>query len=138
MKVRDSENNTFPFQNHPQLTFRITFPFVQAFIVLLSLAVALVASAVIPESVVDDGRANQGLDRELVRSRRSVGWGGEHDHHHHEEHVKEVHVTKTVHVPYPVEKKVPVIVEKKVPVYIKEKPKPIKIKIKRTKHSHSG
>ncbi|XP_062535427.1 uncharacterized protein LOC134211731 [Armigeres subalbatus] len=98
-------------------------------VVLLAMAIALVASfpaADLPES---------GSSAELERANRVARSSAWDDDHHHE--VKEIviHKTKTVPVPYPVEKKVPVIVEKKVPVII-TKTIPVSIKIKRVKHKH--
>ncbi|XP_058460271.1 uncharacterized protein LOC131435940 [Malaya genurostris] len=99
----------------------------KAFIV-LSMVLALVASFTVPE---------QSTDRRIRRS----AWGDSD-----EGEIKEVTVHKTVHVPYPVvkkvpvviEKKVPVVIEKKVPVYIKEKKTPITIRIKKQRKIHHG
>ncbi|XP_065080017.1 uncharacterized protein LOC135702889 [Ochlerotatus camptorhynchus] len=92
-------------------------------VVLLAMAIALVASfpAADISGSADLERAN--------RVARSSAWDEDHGT------IKEITVHKTVHVPYPVEKKVPVVIEKKVPVYI-TKTIPVSIKIKHIRHKH--
>ncbi|XP_021694411.1 uncharacterized protein LOC110674643 [Aedes aegypti] len=104
----------------------------KAFIfVLLAMAIALVAS--FPAADLESAESSSVVELERAnRVARSSAWD-EDDHGT----IKEITVHKTVHVPYPVEKKVPVVVEKKVPVVI-TKTIPVSIKIKRVKHHHSG